>query len=163
MALRVTRLPQDLRRLNDFISKTDHAQRDLFALETTVTGIQKANAIGDKTQDHVSSTNLLFTWNGGTLTLSWAVGYIKDKLGVNHPVPAGSKVLVASTNYWVAWNPFHAVMAFSSAGSNIFATNKNNLIVCSLYTGTAGNSGPAGGGGSEAGGSAPTGNRYKLF
>lgn len=161
--IRVSKLPQDLRRLNDALSLFDQAQRDLTYFRQKQTSQTQSITTTFTNQDRISNTNLTFTWTGGTTTLSWAAGFIKDKNGKVYAVPAGSRSLTASTIYWVAWNPFHKVMAFSSTGSDSLAKNKNNFLVCSLKTGTGIQTGTAGGGGSESGGSATTGNRYVLF
>jgi hypothetical protein len=131
--------------------------------------------------------NLVFTWTGGTTTLSWASGWIKDKNAVseignafsqspsygiksalipaithNIPVPAGSITgLTASSYYWLGWDSSTSKMYALKDITKLYTLN-NVQVVCQVFTGTAGQTGTAGGGGSQSG-SDLSGARYKLF
>lgn len=163
MALIITDPYKDLAKLNSELARLDSIQAQLLTVQQQVSGITIHHNLVTAQDQPVTTNNLVFIWTGATLKLSWAAGYIQDKTGLNIPVAAGtSPVLVASTTYWIYWNPIHQVMAFS-ATSNTLATNTNNYIVCQLVTGTAGQTGTAGGGGSEGPGYGVSTARYAIF
>jgi hypothetical protein len=112
----------------------------------------------------LTTNNITFTWTGSTLSLSWTAGSIANKNGINTPIPAGSITgLTASTNYWLAWNPTHQKMVANISADVLFQIS-SNLVICQVFTGSAGTTGVAGGGGSSAGGKSDlSGQRYKLL
>lgn len=162
----------ELKRLDQFQKTINEHTQQLQELIKHNAQIRDARAIP-------STNNLVFTWTGGSLTLSWSSGYVQDSSLRNYPVIAGSIVVAASTNYWLAWNSRQLSMAFSTSlqtlvtgvgnaasltptgGSNV--ASGNNLVICEVFTGTAGQSGTAGGGGSDPGGVGQSGKEYKLF
>lgn len=158
-------LNRELQRLDQHASQITELQAQVAQL------VQHTSEIRD-TRQVISQNNLVFTWTGGTLTLSWPAGYIQDSSLRNWAIPAGSLVLLASSTYWLGWNPLQQHMA-SSTNLNTLLTGisfgsprssaGNNLIVCSVKTGTAGQTGTAGGGGSDPGGAGPSGKQYILF
>ena len=178
MARRITG-PGDIAIINSELKRLDLLQSQLADATSRIGELEKHTQQIRDTRGIPAVNNLVFTWTGGTLTLSWATGYVQDNSLNNYPVIAGSLVLVASTTYWLAWNPLHHKMAFNTSlisllagpglaqadatvgGSNV--SYGNNLVICSVYTGTSGQSGTAGGGGSDPGGTGPNGRSYKDF
>jgi hypothetical protein len=148
--------------LNQALRRAETAEQQTKKLTTEVETLRQRVTELEDTREVSSSNNIVFTWAGGTATLSWADGYVQDKAEKVYPVTAGSRVLTASTVYWVAWNFAHKVMAFSEDVTPL-QTNKYNLVLCSLKTGSAVQNGDAGGGGTEAGGSGITGGRFSNF
>lgn len=167
----------------------DQINRQLDILDTVNAQLQdvqsKLNNIGqsvnitDPIHAPQTTNNIAFTWTGSTLKLSWTAGWVKDKNwsaqtlarpafqstapGQQHifAIPAGTLTLVASTYYWLGWDPDHQTMRATQDASSLHG-DKDLHILCQLYTGTAGQTGSAGGGGST-GGSDLSGLRYKNF
>ena len=171
MARRITDITKDLSIVNKEFNRIDAHEARLTALEAQIGILNLHTQQIRDTRQVVSLNNLVFTWTGSTTTLSWDAGYVQDSSLRNYPVPAGSKVLGASGTFWLAWNPKQGQMATAttlatlvSGGitSSIVTQNAagNNLIICSVLTGTSGQSGVAGGGGSDPGGSGPCGKQY---
>lgn len=125
--------------------------------EVQAQGISEAQSNGVPNQN-----NITFTWTGGTLTVSWAAGYVKDHHNHFLPIPAGSRALSASTFYWAGWNPFHRTMSFQTSLAG-FKSNSNILILSQFKTGTGAQTGTAGGGGSDPGGDGLNGRLYINF
>lgn len=152
----------DLGQLNRALEGIDKLEKKFGTLNSQLSSItHQVNQIDTK---HVpaSSNNLSFTWTGGTLTLSWPAGSVVDRNNSNVPIAAGSIVgLLASTYYWLAWNQVHKQMV-AQIDASILLPNTGNIVICQVFTGTAGQTGLAGGGGSS-GISDLTGARYKLF
>lgn len=170
----------DLSQLNKHIDRIDRLEKQVGDLQVLLKNVGHQITVADPTHSPQTTNNLAFNWSGAGLTLSWAKGFIKDKNwnaqsakgipvkssapGSQHLwlVPAGSlSPLTASTFYWLAWDPVHQIMRFSTDAS-ILHSNFNLLVVCQAFTGTAGQSGSAGGGGSN-GGVDISGLRYKNF
>lgn len=152
----------DLREINRQLEQITTVRKQLESLSQKV-GNQSAQLKQvDIVHAPATTNNLLFTWTGSTLTLSWPAGSVRDKNGANRPVAAGSiGNLTASTYYWLSWNPVHQVMSAQiSAESSL--ENPGNIVICQLFTGTAGQTGTAGGG-KSSGHSDLSGSRYKLF
>src|SRR5574337_421472 len=141
------------------VAKINSAFQQLDALYTRVAASEKQiNFVQTTSQQHqqlaeiTGTNNLTFTWTGSTGTISWAAGSVLNRQGNYVPIPAGSITgLSASTTYWLAWNPVHAVMAHSTSLAAI-QPNKNNLVICNVTTLGSGASGAIGGGGTDAGG-----------
>jgi len=142
---------------------------DITQLKTRVSKLEKQVKILNGQVNQSSSTaqlqlenNIIFTWTGPTLKISWAAGYIKDKNGIPYPVVAGSRVLVATTVYWAAWNPPQQAMSFATNLADL-QSNPANLIICSFRTGDAATTAAAGGGGTTDTGSDFTGADFRLI
>jgi hypothetical protein len=161
MALRITDV-KDLPKLNKELVRIDQAFNQLNKLSLTTKHLAKQLVLTKGQSNFTGINNVLFTWTGGTLTLSWNAGFLIDDKGKTWPVQAGSKVTVANTYYWTAWNPVQQAMTISTALKPIVAV-KGNLVICKLFTGTAGQSGTVGGGGSETSGDGVNTKEYKLF
>ena len=163
MALRITKIEQDLPKLNRELARLDGHSQQLTNLQQQITTLriqltEKARADGIPNQN-----NIIFVWTGSTTTVSWVAGFVKDHSGVFQPVPAGSRgSFTASTNYWAGWNPLHKSMSFvTSLGA--FKGNPNILVICKFFTGTGAQSGNLGGGGTDTGSDGLNGKEYKLF
>lgn len=157
--MRIAKL--DLNLLNIQLDRLETIHNQVATLQTQLsTAATKINSVSST---HVPSTsnNLQFTWTGSGSKISWPAGSVKDALGINIPVLAGSTNVSASTYYWLAWNKVHNQMVIDTNADNLLQ-NKNNTVICQLYTGTTGQSGVAGGGGSQSGVDL-SGSRYKLF
>src|SRR6266568_4827827 len=156
MALRVTKIPEDLRRLNDQLANLDKTTRDLVQLAQTSQG-QIADLDKVAAQRNPTTTNnIVFSWDG-TATISWTKGYIQAIDKTNFPVTSGSRAgFSATTTYWVVWNPNQKVMAIN-ADLRAIASNKNNIILGQITTLGTGVSGTIGGGGTMSGGSGSSG------
>lgn len=153
----------DLNLLNRQLEKIDTLQRQVNDLHSKVKAINGTVSNVVDTHVPIRFNTLTFTWTGGTSTLSWPAGSVVDKTGNNLPVTAGAITgLSPSTYYWLAWNPVHQKM-IAQVGLNGILQIHNNVVLCQLFTGTAGQTGVAGGGGSSSSGSDLTGGRYKLF
>ena len=171
MARRIANLPADLAIINSELKRLDQYQSQLSGLTDRLVSLETHTAEIRDTRAIPSVNNLIFTWTGGTLTLSWPAGFVQDSSLTHYPVVAGSLVLVASTVYWLAWNPRQQVMAFNTSLHTLFSNSDaftaapagNNLIVSSVKTGTGGQTGVAGGGGSDPGGTGPSGKAYVNF
>lgn len=109
-----------------------------------------------------TTNNLVFTWTGGSTTLSWPIANLQDALNKTHVLPAGSLVLAPSTYYWMLWNETHNRIIAVTGLTKTFFTNNENHILCQLFTGTSGQTGVAGGGGSTSQRDL-SGARYKNF
>jgi hypothetical protein len=168
-----------LDQVNRQIDLLDTLRAQIGQLQTRLNNVGNQAIIADPIHAPQTTNNLTFTWTGGTTTLSWAKGWIKDKnwsaqtIGVpafkssapgqQHifAIPAGSLVLSASTTYWLGWDPSHQIMRATADASSLHGV-KDIHIICQIFTGTAGQTGTAGGGGST-GGSDLSGSRYKNF
>jgi hypothetical protein len=169
----------DLVQVNNQVSRIDQLEAQLKALQKQSSSVGQQTIVADSGHAPATSNNLNFTWTGGTTTLSWTPGYIKDKNwsvqttvrpaakssapGQKHmfPVTSGNLVLAPSTYYWIGWDYVHNVMRATTDASSLH-NNYNVHIVCQLFTGTGGQTGTAGGGGSQ-GGVDLSGARYKNF
>lgn len=174
---RIAQLSLD--QINRQLDTLDSVQKQLAAVQKQLANVGQQIVVTDPIHAVQTTNNLSFTWTGGTLTLSWLAGYIKDKnwsaQAISNPpfvssapgrvhffaVPAGSLVLSASTYYWLGWDPDHQTMRATQDASTLHG-DKDIQIICQLFTGTAGQTGPAGGGGST-GGVDLSGARYKNF
>lgn len=109
-----------------------------------------------------TTNDMVFTWAGGTTKISWPGGSLKDTEQKAHVIPAGNLTLVASTYYWMVWNKAHQkVVAVTSVDDPIYS-NKDNYVICQIFTGAGAQSGVAGGGGSTSSRDL-SGARYKNF
>lgn len=116
----------------------------------------------DSQRNAHTTNNLVFTWTGGSTTLSWPAGNLQDPLGKTEVVKAGSQVLTASTYYWLIWNRAHKrLIAVPGLTNDIFGNHANHIL-CQIFTGTSGQTGVAGGGGSTSIRDL-SGTRYKNF
>lgn len=172
MARRITDISKDLSIVNKEFARIDQHETLLDQLTRRLGKLESHIAQVRDTRQIISTNNLVFTWTGATLTLSWPAGFVQDSSLHNWAVQAGSLVVAASTVYWLAWNPRQQHMAFAINLNTLMtgivvgtpnAPAGNNLIVCSVKTGTAGQTGTAGGGGTEAGGVGPSGKQYVNF
>lgn len=172
MAFRVTNIQTDIPRLNKELQKFDLHAQQISELQARIGQLESHIGQLRNTRQVLSSNNVTFTWTGGTLTLSWSNGYVQNNSLENFPVVAGSRVVSASTVYWAAWNPLQQSMVISSSLQTVLSgivvgspdsSAGNNLVICSVKTGTAGQSGTAGGGGSDSGGVGPSGKQYVNF
>lgn len=169
----------DLVQVNSQVDRIDQLQAQLNKLQKQVSSTSQQAVVGDSVHAPQTTNNITFTWTGGTTTLSWNAGYIKDKNwsvqttvrpaakstapGQQHTyaVTAGSLILSASTYYWLGWDFVHHVMRATTDASTLH--NQFNIhIICQLFTGTGAQTGAAGGGGSQ-GGVDLSGARYKNF
>jgi len=172
---RITQL--SLPEVNRALGHIDELKKQIGSLQSQLEATKHQVSLLDLQHAPATTNNLVFTWTGSTHTLSWAAGSIADKnaggIGMNDisklggahnvPVSAGSLPgLLASTYYWLAWNKVHQQMIANQSADVLFQ-NKNNLVICKLYTGTAGQTGIAGGGGSASSKSDLSGFQYKLF
>lgn len=130
------------------IRRVDQLEREVAHMRTKLERAEEKLRVAEERREPSSSNNIIFVWDGPNLKLTWAAGYVRDKDGRYYTIPAGERTgLSASSFYWMAWNPVHQVMV-ASAKLETVLPNKNNLVICSLKTGTGGASGTAGGGGS---------------
>lgn len=169
----------DINQINRRFDDLDTLINQVRLIQTTLKESQFQTSALDYFHHPPTTNNLLFTWTGGTLTLSWVGAKIQSKNANaqvvsktaffssapgavhNWSVPAGSLVLVASTYYWLGWDTQHQQM-IANVDAGVLLQNKNVLTICQLFTGTAGQTGTAGGGGSQSGVDL-SGARYKLF
>jgi hypothetical protein len=161
--VRITDINKDLPVLNDALASIADLQQ--FVNEQR----QQNQALAAKLQTisqqkgTTSTNNLQLTWTGSTLKFSWPAAFVRDAFNNYFPIPAGtSQALLASTNYWVGWNAAQQQMSFQ-VNLNLLTSIVNELIVCQIFSGTAGQSGSAGGGGTDPGGTSPVLRSYKLF
>ena len=171
----------DLTQINLQIDKIDNLNKRIGLLENQVGNIGYQTAALDYVHAPSTTNNLVFTWTGSTGKLSWTQGFIQDKNAsqttqttygpkissapsIPHTsnVAAGSLSASASTYYWLGWDTSQQQMALS-INASVLHQNFNVLIICQVYTGTAGQTGVAGGGGSRGGGSDLSGLSYKNF
>jgi hypothetical protein len=168
-----------LDQINRQIDTVDSLRVQLNAVQKLLNNVGHQTTIADPVHAPQTTNNLTFTWTGGSVTLSWPAGYIKDKNwkaqtltktpgissapGQQHiwGVPAGSLVLSPSTYYWLGWDPTHQKMR-ATPNVDTLHSSFDVQIVCQIFTGTAGQTGVAGGGGST-GGVDLSGARYKNF
>lgn len=177
MPLRITN-EADKAQLNAALQRIDSLRKIVIDMQQQMGAMKHLLESIDVTHAPATTNNLVFTWTGGTTTLSWANGFLQDKNATankivgqhlatapgivhNHQVIAGSMHLTASTFYWLAWNPTHQEMVASTDAGKLFQ-NPGNLIICQIFTGTGGQTGVAGGGGST-GGTELSGAKYKNF
>jgi len=150
----------DLNQLNEQFLKFEELKNQLAELrqQHSIT----AQRVGTL-ESHAAPTsnNLNFHWTGGSLTLNWNDGSVRDKTGANVPVKAGTLTVLASHYYWLAWNKEHRQMVADTDAGKLL-TNKNNILICQVFTGTAGQTGSAGGGGSNSA-TELSGAKYKNF
>jgi hypothetical protein len=162
LALKIDSFPTDISKLNQELEKFDTLQKQFSVAKQLLNALNSQVETLKNTQQVLSSNNLVTTWNGSTLTLSWPAGYVKNNQGQLFPMTAGSRVLSPLTTYWFAWNPEHQQMSIQTDLSSLTAI-PNLIIVCSVKTGSPSDLGPAGGGGFEPGGVAPSARSYVLF
>lgn len=176
----------DIVQLNKQLDKLDELHDRLAKAEKTIEALRFQTAHLDFVHARPTFNNLTFTWTGGTTTLSWTAGWVKDKNAVtdtgtafsqspsfrftsglprglthNVGIPAGSLVLSASTYYWLGWDVDNGAMYALTDITKLYS-HHGVLVICQIFTGTAGQTGTAGGGGSN-GGSDLSGARYKNF
>ena len=173
----------DLAQINRQIDRLDNLHKTVSTLQSTLENIKYQVGQLDYHHARPTTNNLVFTWTGGTHTVSWPQGFIQDKnaeaqqilgdvfssakgppiLGQHtFNVPAGSQAgLTASTYYWVGWNHAASQMVFTTDAGQLFQ-DTHMMVICQLYTGTGAQTGVAGGGGSQ-GGVDLSGARYKNF
>lgn len=174
---RISKLSLD--QINKQVDLIDSLHLQLKNLQTLVDNIGHQATASDPTHAPATSNNLVFTWTGGTTTLSWPQGYLKSKNwnvqttarpaaistapGTQHifPVTAGSVSLNTNQYYWMCWDYIKNQM-IATQDVSAFHSNKNVHVICQIFTGTAGQTGVAGGGGST-GVSDLSGARYKNF
>lgn len=183
--MRIAKL--DLNQLNKQLDVLNSLVNRVSALEQTMSFVQFQSAQTDFVHARPTFNNMTFTWTGGTSTLSWTKGWVKDKnaaidtgkaysqapsfksnsgvsASVTHNigVHAGSIAsLSASTYYWLGWDTTNEKM-YAEVDITQLYSHHDMQVICQLFTGTAGQTGTAGGGGSQ-GGSDLSGARYKLF
>ena len=162
MALRITDINTDLPKLNTELTRLDEYEGRFKNLELRLQNLQNHSTVESKTNGVQNQNNLTFVWTGGTLTISWAAGYVKDHQGHYDPIPAGSQHALANTFYWVGWNPVHQTMSFNTNLDQLTKVD-NILVLCQFFTGSGAQSGSAGGGGSVPNGQGLNGERFKLF
>lgn len=168
-----------LDQINRQIDTLDTLQNQVGALQSQSDFTSQQVAINDPIHAPATTNNLHFVWNGGTQTIAWEAGFIKDKNwtaqtlsrpailssapGQQHvyAVQAGGTSLAPSTYYWAGWDHAHQQMVITPNADQIHG-NHNVHIICQFYTGTSAQSGSAGGGGST-GGVDLSGSRYKNF
>lgn len=154
----------DLVQLNRQFARLDLLHKQNSDLQQRVENLSSQVKQFDVVHAPQTTNDILFTWTGGTTTLSWPAGSVKNKNNQNVPVSAGTLTgLTASKYYWLAWNPIHKQM-IAQLGVDGLLQNSNNIVICQVFTGGGGDTGVAGGGGSSnSGGSDLSGGRYKLF
>jgi len=160
---------RDLPKLNRILTEYSNDATKFRSVQAQIGALVTMNNFDDINHARVLEDNMVFMWNGGSLTITWAQGYIKLKDGSIISIPAGtSQALVADTYYWVCWNQYHQVMSFVTSLDTIFSVTSaamNTFVLCQLKTGSNIQTGTAGGGGtnSGAGGAGLTGGRFSLF
>lgn len=154
----------DLSQLNREFARLDLLHKQNSELQERVSSLSHQIKQIDIVHAPQTTNNVLFTWTGSTHTISWPAGSVKNKNNQNVPVDAGSIAgLTASKYYWLAWNAIHKQMV-AQLGVEGLLQNPNNIVICQVFTGAAGDSGTVGGGGSSnSGGSDLSGGRYKFF
>lgn len=182
--MRVSQL--NLNQVNQQLDKVSELNDRLSKLEKEHQTLKFQTSNLDFVHARPTFNNLTFTWTGGSTTLSWTAGWIKDKNAVvdtgtafsqspswrfangipvatthNIGVPAGSLTLSASTYYWLGWDTAGQLMHATTDITTLY-THHDVQVICQLFTGTGAQTGTAGGGGSQ-GGSDLSGARYKLF
>ena len=163
MALTITNVETDLPKLNSELTRLDEHERRFKQLELHLNTLRDQVDTESTTNGVQNQNNITFVWAGGSLSVSWAAGYVKDHQGHYLPIPAGtSGGLLANTYYWAGWNPIHQAMSFNT---NLDTLTKvlNVLIICQFFTGTGAQAGSLGGGGSVPGGQGLNGERFKTF
>lgn len=157
---RITEL--SLSEVNRAFGQVDDLKKQIGTLKSQLQSVTQLTHQVSQTHQTATTNNLSFVWTGSTLTLSWAAGSVLDRNNVNVPVTAGAiSGLVANTYYWLAWNRVHQQMVAQVAADGLLQ-NPINIVICQVFTGTAGQTGVAGGGASS-GNSDLSGARYKLF
>lgn len=172
----------DLNVINKYIGdKVESLHRRLSKVESNLEHVQFKAGQLDYLHEPPTLNNLVFTWHGGTSTITWPAGFIRDRnaghgarvlagsflssaRGNVHTqlIPAGTLTGVsASTYYWLGWDPQGQVMIISKNVNDVFF-HDNSFTICQLFTGTGAQTGVAGGGGSQSGIDL-SGARYKLF
>lgn len=163
MAIKITDIEKDLPMLNKELAKFDSIQQELERVQNQSLKLNTNFAQLTNRRSVISTNNLVLTWSGTTLKLSWPAAYVRDLSQNYFPIPAGtSQPLLASTYYWVGWNPDQHTMSFQTLLDSL--TNiPNILVLCQIFTGTAAQTGTAGGGGSVPSLDDLNGAKYKLF
>ena len=152
----------DVAEINQKLSaRIDDLEKRIITLQRTAKDIHETVFLRTAADAPHTTNNLIFTWTGGTGTLSWPAGHLVDARNINTPVMAGSLNLSPSTFYWLSWNKQHQQLQANKNATGLLQ-NPNNIIICQIFTGTAGQSGVAGGGGSQSA-SDLSGARYKNF
>lgn len=160
---KLTNVTKDIANLNKDLASYTRSQRELARLKRRLARLERNVKEVAATADPAYFNNITFTWTGATTTISWTAGFIRDKEGRTFPVASGSKTgFSLDTTYWMAWNKIHKTMIISSSLSSI-NLNPNNLVIGSMMTGDAAQSGNLGGGGAEGGGSGFNGRDFTLF
>jgi hypothetical protein len=164
MALRIKDATKDLPLLNNELQRLDKHQQQISTLTTQLGQIRKQflNSQSEVApENHLGQNNVIVIWSGGTLTATWNNSYTRSN-GRYLPIVNGSQVLVASTYYWVGWNPTHLTMSFQP-DIHALVNIPSEIILGQIFTGTAIQSGNAGMGGTEPGGHGINGKQYKAF
>lgn len=160
--------PGDIAKLNDKIVQVDTHEKRITEMEKKLSGLLTQFAAVQSGNAPTAQNNLVFVWAGNTSTISWAAGSTFDRTNTPTPVPAGSVTgLTANVYYWMIWNSAQRIMNAVNVLSPSILSNSNNIVLCQVYTGTAGQVGVTiGGGGSSGpgstGGADLNGSRYKL-
>lgn len=168
-----------LEQVNLQVDKLDILHAQVQALQAKANFAAQQVVIADPIHAPQTTNNVAFTWTGSTTTLSWPQAFVKDKNwsaqttirpvikssapGQQHiwTIPSGSLTLNASTYYWMGWDPDAQKMRATPDASSLHG-DLDILMLCQIFTGTAGQTGSAGGGGST-GGVDLSGSRYKNF
>jgi len=174
---RIAQLTLD--QVNRQIDTIDALQKQIADLQQQMAHVGQTSNIADPIHAPLTTNNLSFTWTGGSQSLSWLQGFVKDKnwqaqtiasptvissaKGQFHffAISSGSLSVAPSTYYWMGWDPVHQIMLATPDAATLHG-NRGVHIICQLYTGTVGQTGVAGGGGST-GGVDLSGSRYKNF
>lgn len=168
-----------LDQVNRQFDALNNLQSQVTTAQQQVSFLQQQVAIADPIHAPSTTNNITFTWDGGSGTVNWTQGFIKDKnwdsqtvasptikssvKGQQHAytVPAGSLSLLPSTAYWFGWNHPQQTMLATTDASTLHS-NYNTHLLGQIFTGTTGQSGVAGGGG-NTGGTDVSGLSYNNF
>ena len=147
--------------INRKLETFDLQQKQIAILKNSIKGLQaNVNSLQNQKQS-VGSNNLVLSWSGPTLKVSWPAAFVISRAGVTYHIAAGEVAVAASTSYWFAWNITQYTMSFNQSLQAL--DNLPNLIViCRITTGTSGQSGVAGGGGSDPGATGAIGKEYSA-
>lgn len=166
MTTRISAL--DLNQINRQLDNITTLEAQVGSMQKQLANVGFQTAVSDPIHAPTTTNNLVFTWTGGSTTLSWPAGWIKDKNwnaqtvtpvpavssapGSRHiyAVPSGSLSLSASTSYWLGWNSAHQQMVASNNASQLQG-NHNVNIIAQITTGPTSQTAVIGGGGMNGG------------
>lgn len=146
--------------INRQLEQFDLLKKQIANLQSSADASQQRIAELQNQKQSTGANNLIFTWAGGGNLLTWAQGYVQDRVGVIYPVPAGARVSTPAQVYWMGWNPAQQQMSAVPALTQLTAI-PTILVICSVRTGGA--DGVAGGGGTDPGGVGVIGKEYTLL